>query len=103
MTEIKFITNQKNHFNQLMSHYKRWSTQDKTDLKALTTRAEIKKYAKEKGRTISAVCNAIRRYTENAVPQGNSVKPVAKPKTSTLVFHNYKSVIVENNSILIEF
>ena len=87
-----------------MSHYQRWSTQDKTDLKALTTRAEIKKYAKEKGRTVSAVCNAIRRYTSNAVPQSNSVKPVAKPsKTSTLVFHNYKSVIVENNSILIEF
>lgn len=86
-----------------MSHYQRWSQVDKTELKTLTTRAEIKKYAKEKGRTVSAVCNAIHRYSGNVIPQSNSVKPVAKAKTSTLVFHNYKSVIVENNSILIEF
>ena len=89
-----------------MSHYQRWSTQDKTDLKALTTKAEIKKYAKEKERTVSAVCNAIRRYASNAVPQSN--KSVAKPSTLTLhnhklVFNNYKSVVVENNSIIIEF
>lgn len=85
-----------------MSHYKRWSTQDKTELKTLKTKGEVKKYAKDKGRTISAVCNAIRRYTDNVVPQSSSIKPVTR-QTSTLVFHNYKSIIVENNSILIEF
>jgi uncharacterized membrane protein YgaE (UPF0421/DUF939 family) len=31
-----------------MSHYKKWSQADKEELKTLTTKAEIKKYAKEK-------------------------------------------------------
>jgi hypothetical protein len=86
-----------------MSHYKKWSQEDKQELKTLTTKAEVKKYAKEKGRTISAVCNAIRRYTGNEIPQGITAKPVTRSKTSTLVFNNYKSVIIENGSILIEF
>lgn len=86
-----------------MSHYKRWSQADKEELKKLTTKAEVKKYAKEKGRTISSVCNAIRRYTGNEIPQGSTAKPVTRSKTSTLVFNNYKSVIIENGSVLIEF
>jgi hypothetical protein len=86
-----------------MSHYKKWSQADKEELKTLTTKAEIKKYAKEKGRTIASVCNAIRRYTGNVIPQGTTAKSFTRSKTSTLVFNNYKSVIIENGSVLIEF
>jgi ATP-dependent DNA ligase len=54
-------------------------------------------YAKKTNRTYNSVYAAILRHT----PRQQQVTKVKK--SSTVVFNNYKSVIVEANSILIEF
>ena len=53
--------------------------------------------SKKTNRTYNSVYAAILRYT----PKQQQVTKVKK--SSTVVFNNYKSVIVEANSILIEF
>lgn len=87
----------------MKTKYKPWTSEQITEVCKISrlNRKEIKRYAIMNGRTYSSVYAAIRRY----VPTQPIVKQqVTKlKKSNTVVFNNYKSVLVETNSILIEF
>jgi hypothetical protein len=83
----------------MRTKYKVWSKQEITEIRAISylDKSAIRQYAKKTNRTYNSVYAAILRYT----PRQQQVTKVKK--SSTVVFNNYKSVIVEANSILIEF
>ena len=83
----------------MRTKYKMWSKQEITEIRAIShlDKSAIRQYAKKTNRTYNSVYAAILRHT----PRQQQVTKVKK--SSTVVFNNYKSVIVEANSILIEF
>jgi hypothetical protein len=87
----------------MRTKYKMWSKQEITEIRAIShlDKSAIRQYAKQTNRTYNSVYAAIRRHMPKQQIAKQQVTKVKK--SSTVVFNNYKSVIVEANSILIEF
>jgi hypothetical protein len=85
-------------------NYKKWTSSEKEELTQIKTNVDLIRFAKKHNRTYNSAYSGFIRYASKKLKTLPIKKTVVQNNNSkTVVFTGYKSVIVENNSILIEF